>query len=143
MKYLKRKLMLLSAIGMLTASFSIPVLAGDDNISYSYTVKAYYGNTYTEGRYRQTPSTSNPWKVNFTYSGEGEGTVTVYWISQYNSAHTQVSNTHEVTQGSGAHYYTAYSGANQTTVCLSMENNNYSGNTYTVSGYWDEETWNE
>ncbi len=51
------------------------------------------------------------------------------------------SGTHDVKQGTGAHYFTAYSGANQTKVCLAAENNNDLPNSYTVSGYWDEETY--
>lgn len=43
-------------------------------------------------------------------------------------------------QGAGAYYKAAYSSASKTTVYLTGENNNYSGNTYYVSGYWDEET---
>lgn len=138
---MKRKIMTLLAISMLVTSFAIPVFASDDNIYYSYTVKANYGNTYTEGRWRQTESTSNPWKVNFTYSGEGEGTITTYWLARYNDSHTQASNTQNVYQGSGAQYFSAWSNANVASVCLAMENNNNVTYTYTASGYWDEETW--
>ncbi len=115
--------------------------ASNDNIGYSFTIKPYFGNTYSDGRYRQTTNTSNPWKVNMTYSGEGAGTITTYWLAKFNSSHNVVSGTHNVVQGTGAHYFTANSGAKKTNVCLGAENNNDSPNSYTVSGYWDEETY--
>lgn len=61
-------------------------------------------------------------------------------LAAYNSNHDKVSATHDVTQGTGDHYYSAYSSASQRDVCLGAENNNNSLRTYTVSGYWDEET---
>ena len=115
--------------------------ASDDDNGYSFTIKAHHGNTYSDGRYRQTTNTSNPWKVNMTYSSEGAGTIMTYWLAKFNSSHDVVSGTHDVKQGTGAHYFTAYSGANQTKVCLAAENNNDLPNSYTVSGYWDEETY--
>lgn len=140
MKTKKRTMMLGLAAAMIIAMNASTVLAADDDIAYSYTIKANYGNTYSDSRYRQTTNTSNKWKVNMTYSGEGEGTVTTYWLALFNENHDVGSATHDVKQGSGAHYYKANSNASQKDVCLAAENNNNSTNTYTVSGYWDEET---
>ncbi|MFQ7310803.1 DUF2712 domain-containing protein [Sellimonas sp.] len=75
-----------------------------------------------------------------TYSSEGKGTIATYWLALFNSSHTLASGTHNVTQGSGAHYYSAKSNASKSNVCLAVENNNNTTNTYTVAGYWDEET---
>lgn len=47
---------------------------------------------------------------------------------------------HDIKEGTGDHYYSAFSSASQRDVCLGAENNNNSSSTYTVSGYWDEET---
>ncbi len=134
-------------LAMVTAMVSIfvinataPVYAANDDIGYSFKIKANYKNSYSSSRYRQTKNTDNKWKVNMTYSGEGTGTVTTYWLSKNDVSHTRVSGTHDVKQGSGAHYYKAYKGASETRVRLSAENNNDSSKTYTVSGYWDEET---
>lgn len=137
----KKRVGLILGMAMLAAMNVFPAFASDDNHGYTYVIKGNHANTYSTSRYRQTTNTSNPWKVNMTYSGEGKGTVTTYWLALYNSAHTLVSGTNNVKQGSGAHYYTATSQANQKDVCLGAENNNNSTNTYTVSGYWDEETY--
>lgn len=139
-KLMKRKVMIIFAMAMIIAMNTMTVFASNDNYGYSYTVKAEHGNTYTTSQYRQTTNTKNKWKVDMTYSGEGVGTVTTYWLALFNDSHGVVSGTHNVKQGSGAHYYEATSGASQKNVCLGFENNNYSTNTYTVSGYWDEET---
>ncbi len=139
MKKLSKKMTKWSAIGVmgvgLFASAGI-ASASNDNIGYSFAIKANYGNSYSAQRYRQTSDTSNQWKVNLNYSGEGTGTITTFWLDK---AGTPVSNTHGVAQGSGAHYYNAISSANESYVRLGAENNNLSANTYTASGYWDEE----
>lgn len=140
MKIKKRKIMLALTVATLMAINASPVFASDDNIGYSYTIKANYGNTYSDSRYRQTTDTSNKWKVQMDYSGEGVGTITTYWLALFNQTHDAASAAHDVKQGSGAHYYKAKSNASQKDVCLGAENNNNSTNTYTVSGYWDEET---
>lgn len=131
-------------IGMLIAMNAATAFAGDvrsdDDHSYSFNIKANYANTYSESRYRQTTNTKNKWKVNMTHSAEGAGTITTYWLALFNSGHDAGSDAYDVTQGTGAHYYNAYSNASQKDVCLGAENNNNSTNTYTVSGYWDEET---
>lgn len=115
----------------------------NDNYYYMYTIKANYGNSYYWTKYRQTTNPSNPWKVQMTYSGEGNGTYTTYWLTTFNGAYVgyQASNTVTVRQGSAAVYTVAWPIASQKDVSLSAENNNYSGYSYNVEGYWDEETW--
>lgn len=136
----KRYLSIIMSIAMLILMNTTTAFASDDNHGYSFTIKANYANTYSGSRYRQTTNTGNKWKVNMTYSGEGKGTITTYWLALFNSSHTIASATHDVKQGSGAHYYNAKSNASKKNVCLGAENNNNSTNTYKVSGYWDEET---
>lgn len=114
--------------------------ASDDDVAYKFSLKANHANTYTEGRYRQTSNTSNQWKVNLQHSAEGNGTKATFWLARFNSDHTRVSGTHTIKQGSGSHYYDAYSKASKASVCLGAENNNNSPNTYQISGVWDEET---
>lgn len=139
-KLIKRKVMIIFAMAMIIAMNTMTVFASNDNYGYSYTVKAEHGNTYTQvSRYRQTTNTKNQWKVDMTYSGEGKGTVTTYWLALFDT-HAIASGTHNVTQGSGAKYFDATSVASQRNVCLGFENNNYTTSTYVVSGYWDEET---
>lgn len=140
MKKNKKMIMLGLSLTAILGMNTLSAFASDDDIGYSFTIKANYGNTYSDSRYRQTSDSDNKWKVNMTYSSEGAGTITTYWLALFNGSHTVVSDTHNVKQGSGAHYYSATSGASQKDVCLGAENNNNSPNTYTVSGYWDEET---
>lgn len=84
---------------------------------------------------------NNKWKVNLTNSAEGNGTLATFWLTTRSDGKNVVSDkTHDVAQGSGAHYYNAKASASQTDVRLAAENNNDSTNTYEVSGYWDEET---
>ncbi|MBE2912985.1 DUF2712 domain-containing protein [Anoxybacillus flavithermus] len=134
-KYYNLGLSLAMGIGVLT--FSNFTYATDDNIGFSFELKPNYGNSYSESRYRQTTDPNNKWKVNLTYSSEGVGSIATFWLDK---SGTRVSDTHDVKQGSGAHYYSAFSTANQSNVRLGAENNNYSPDSYVISGYWDEET---
>ncbi|MCD4839645.1 MULTISPECIES: DUF2712 domain-containing protein [Neobacillus] len=126
-----------AAMGVGIFTFSNFTYASDDNIGFSFTLKPNYENSYSGERYRQTTNPKNKWKVNLTYSSEGVGTVATFWLDK---SGTRVSDVHDVAQGSGAHYYSAFSTANQSNVRLGAENNNASPNSYTISGYWDEET---
>ena len=115
--------------------------ASNDNYAYEFNIQAHYGNTYSpEARYRQTTDTTNKWKVSLENSTEGTGTKMTFWLAKDNAKKTVVSGTHDVTQGTGAHYYNAKSEASKTDVKLGAENNNDTTNSYTISGYWDEET---
>lgn len=119
--------------------FSINAFAGEDNFPYSFTMKANQASSYSSDSYeRTTIYYDNPWKVNMTFNGEGTGTIATYWIAS-KIIHTAYSAKHNVTQGSGDHYYFAYSNASGEYVRLGVQNNNNTTNSYTVSGYWDEE----
>lgn len=132
-------IMVVAMVGLLSINM-VPLYAQEDDIEYYFRIQANHGNTYSNKRFRQTSNNSNKWKVDFQYSGEGAGTITTYWLAKFNASHDIVSNTHRIKQGSGPKYYSTYDGADKTDVCLGAENNNNSGNTYIVSGYWDEET---
>ncbi|MGN7312688.1 DUF2712 domain-containing protein [Alkalicoccobacillus gibsonii] len=112
--------------------------ASDDKHGYSFTIKAAHANNYSGERYRQTKNTNNKWKVALQTSGEGKGTITTFWLDKAGTG--RVSNTVNAKQGAGAYYREAFAAANQSYVRLGAENNNYSNNTYTATGYWDEET---
>lgn len=107
-------------------------------IAFNFKIGSYYSNGYSGENYRQTTNIHNPWKVNLAYSGEGQGAYTTFWLDR--KGYGRVSEAHDIKQGSGNHYYDAYSTANASWVRLGAENNNYNGDTYTVTGYWDEET---
>ena len=115
--------------------------ASDDNIGFSFQLKPHFANSTTTARYRQTSDVDNKWKVNMVNSTEGRGTIATFWLATKSDGTDIVSDTtHDVAQGSGAHYYKAKHTASKTDVRLAAENNNDSPNTYNISGYWDEET---
>lgn len=123
----------ISATGLVAYAYS------DNNISYSFTIKAsQVASKYSEREYRNTYDNSNAWKVNLRSSGEGAKAATYFRLCLKDDS--GVSNWKLVAQGSGAHYYSAWDGADHTYVYLQGKNNNNSAKTYTVSGYWDEET---
>ena len=122
---IKKAAAFMAAIAFVLTTGFASINASDDNISYSFKLKANYANSYTKSRYRQTSNTKNKWKINHAYSSEGRNTI----------AHFGWQN-----QGTGPHYYNAWSGASKTDVCLGAENNNGTSKEYSISGYWDEET---
>lgn len=141
MKKGKVFLVLLMCLCCFLASFSLTAFAGNDNIPYSFTMKANMGRSYTSSEYRETTRTNNPWKVNMTYNEEGSGTAAIYFLAGSNIiTRPQYSDAYIVVQGTGAHYYPAYAEASQKNVALGVKNNNDVAKSYTVSGYWDEET---
>jgi hypothetical protein len=122
------------------------VFAANDSHDYTFEIQQFNYNNYSGERYRQTSSVENEWKVRLDDSGEGNGTITTFWLGDkdtnapYNYA--QGSITKSVYAGKTTPTYTeAYSRSNQSYVALGAENNNYSSNTYWVSGVWDEEVW--
>lgn len=79
----KRIVMAALAATMLIGMNASQAFASDDSIPYSFKIKANYANTYSDKEYRQTTNTQNKWKVDMTYSEEGEGTITTYWLAAY------------------------------------------------------------
>lgn len=136
------KITVTSALAMCMVATPMVSKASDDNVDFNFDLKPKYGNTTTpSARYRQTTNVKNKWKVNLKNSTEGNGTIATFWLTTRKDGKNVVSDkTHDVAQGSGAHYYDAKSSASQKDVYLAAENNNDSTNTYEVSGYWDEET---
>lgn len=129
-------LALLAVLGTTTMT----AWASDDNYGFSFTLKPGYGNSYVEqARYRQTTNTNNRWKVNLQYHEAGSGKSATFWLAKAEGK-AAVSAPHDVAQGTGAHYYTAYSSASQTDVTLGAENAKSSSKSYKISGVWDEET---
>ena len=137
----KKTAAFVAAMALIFTTGFASVKASDDNVQFNnFKLKAHYANSYTASRYRQTTNTKNNWKVNLAYSSEGNNSIATFWLAKANSNHTRVSATYDIHQGTGAHYYNAWSGASKTNVCLGAENNNDSAKEYTISGYWDEET---
>lgn len=127
-------------VAMLVSMSTIPSFAKENNYPYSFRLKAGNGNSYSAAKYRQTTDRNNKWKVNMTFSEEGKGTIATYWLALDDKNKTFASDTHDIKQGSGDHYYKALGIAGKKNVRLGAENNNYSSRSYLVAGYWDEET---
>lgn len=115
-------------------------LAGNDNVAFSFTMKANSARNYTGDRYRETTRTNNPWKVNMTASTEGKHTQAYYFLSSNGIRRIQYSDQHLVKSETGDHRYKAYAEASKQGVSLGCKNNNNVNKSYTVAGYWDEET---
>lgn len=140
MKLLKRLLISLTvvAISIVSFIFGVSAYGSDNNIPYSFTVPGNQGSNYSSAEYRGNSGTEVPWKVNFTYSSEGTGTVMQYYLS--GPWWSKQSDYKSVSQGSGAKYYHAYDSAKNMDIAIAARNNNYNNYSYTISGYWDEET---
>lgn len=140
MKFRKRGISALLSLAVVGTVFSGSLVkaAKNNNIGYSFYVKAYENESYcTDVRTRSTSKPKNCWKVNLAYSGEGAGKVTRFWLAKGTNT---VSDSVNAKQGGKVRYKYAFSSANKSNVRLRACNNNYSASGYTVSGYWDEET---
>ncbi len=134
-------IILLINIPVLNAS---ELLRTNDNIAFDLNIKTHQQNSsLTDGRYRQTASVHNQWKVNMTESGEcpnSNNCLTRFWLEKHGGQNVSKSVNTSVSEGS--RYTEPYSSANGQTVYLTAENNTYDTNwSYDVSGYWDEEVW--
>ena len=101
-------------------------------------VPGYQGKVYTDAEYRGNSGIEVPWKVNFTYSEEGKGTIMYFYLS--GPWYSKESNVKAVKQGSGNKYFDAYDSCKNMNVGVAVYNNNRNSSQYNVSGYWDEET---
>ena len=63
MKHAKIFLTFLIILSCFTAGFSMTALAGNDNVAFSFTMKANSARNYTGDRYRETTRTNNPWWI--------------------------------------------------------------------------------
>ncbi|WP_194191323.1 DUF2712 domain-containing protein [Clostridium chrysemydis] len=115
--------------------------AKDNDVSFSFMIDSYKGNTNSDFRKRETVHYDNPWKVDMYSSNETSNgnSYTNYWLEKYNGSN--VSATQKVQVHGGARYFDAYESACKVDVALTAENNNYNNSRYKVTGIWDEETW--
>lgn len=141
MSLVKKKIFKLALCAVLGVGVLIPTtisFASNDKYGYSFTIKANQGNSSTSSRYRETTNPKNSWKVAMTNSGEGTFSITTYWLE--NNSGTNVSKSINVVADGSNYYTSAYDNASKTNVRLTAQNNNYTNQSYGVSGYWDEET---
>lgn len=134
----------LLATMILVFAASNSAYASNDNYKFAIKVRDHWKNAYASpGRFRDTVTPENPWKVKMTWSEEGggniRGTLTDFWIEDRDE--NSVSKKISVKEGKGPYYTPAWYNAGNKKVWLTAENNNFDGDIYDVTGYWDEETW--
>lgn len=122
---------------MILTFCTVNILAAESgSSSYSFRIQAYQANsqtTYSLYRNVAVEDYTRPWYVNMTDSGEGEGTITTYWLELYSGHNVSPDCDAKV----GLHYHpAAYGSANSQDVWLTAENNNYNSRLYNVKGYW-------
>ena len=135
MKHAKIFLTFLIILSCFTTGFSMTALAGNDNVAFSFTMKANSARNYTGNRYRETTRTNNPWKVNMTGSTEGNNTQAYYFLASNGARRIQYSDQHLVKAGSGNHYYKAYAEASKQGVSLGCKINNNAYDFCCVQGH--------
>lgn len=113
------------------------VSAADKAVGYSFTVGYNQNPGTSSSRYRETTNKKNCWKANMTYSAEGQNTVMNFWLAKKT---VNASDKVPLRVGGVTKYRYAYDNAAKTNVNLKAINNNYVPRSYSISGYWDEET---
>ena len=132
----------LLVVSAISASSLVAMASVDENIEFSFSVTAHNSITQeTDGRYRSTSDNNNAWKVRLITSTETDATKgcgSYFCLGLENEE--LASAWYLVERSSGAHYYPTNDEADFETVYLQCKDNNNSSKTYTVGGYWDEET---
>ncbi|MBE6815135.1 MAG: DUF2712 domain-containing protein [Ruminococcaceae bacterium] len=142
MKRFKKLISITLCIFAFATIFATNAFAAATNNDYNFDFKIQGSVDNAQdptGRYRGTTNNNHSWKVQLTSSGEGEKTITKFWIENKNG--TNASSAYNIKQGNPAEYKPANDYGDSTTVYLTGENNNYaSSKQYVVKGFWDEET---
>ncbi len=135
----------LFVVSAISASSLVAVASTNDDIDFSFGIKAYNAITRDPNkRLRSTSNNDNAWKVSLVLSNEttdNKGCGSRFCLGLEDK--TEASEWHLVERGSGEHYYPANDAADFRYVYLQCQDNNNSSKTYTVTGIWDEETGKE
>lgn len=141
MKFYKRLLAMaiVATVFISVFAFGATAYGSDNDVPFLVQVPGNQKKGYSKAEYRGSSGTEVPWKVDFTYSEEGSGTIMYFYLS--GPWYSKQSNVKAVKQGSDKKYFAAYDSCKNMNVGLAVMNNNEKdGNTYEVAGYWDEET---
>ena len=141
MKFYKRLLAMaiVATVFISVFAFGATAYGSDNDVPFLVQVPGNQKKGYSKAEYRGSSGTEVPWKVDFTFSEEGKGTIMYFYLS--GPWYEKVSNVKAVKQGSGNKYFAAYDSAQNMDVGLAIKNNNKEdSNKYNVAGYWDEET---
>lgn len=141
MKFYKRLLAMaiVATVFISVFAFGATAYGSDNDVPFLVQVPGNQKKGYSKAEYRGSSGTEVPWKVDFTFSEEGKGTIMYFYLS--GPWYSKQSNVKAVKQGSGNKYFAAYDSAQNMDVGLAIKNNNKEdSNKYNVAGYWDEET---
>ena len=121
MKFYKRLLAMaiVATVFISVFAFGATAYGSDNDVPFLVQVPGNQKKGYSKAEYRGSSGTEVPWKVDFTFSEEGKGTIMYFYLS--GPWYEKVSNVKAVG--------------------LAIKNNNKEdSNKYNVAGYWDEET---
>lgn len=141
MKFYKRLLAMaiVATVFISVFAFGATAYGSDNDVPFLVQVPGNQKKGYSKAEYRGSSGPEVPWKVDFTFSEEGRGTIMYFYLS--GPWYSKQSNVKAVKQGSDKKYFAAYDSCKNMNVGLAVMNNNEKdGNTYEVAGYWDEET---
>lgn len=140
MKFYKRLLAMaiVATVFISVFAFGATAYGSDNDIPFYLRVPGSKGKVYSDAEHRGDSGTEVPWKVDFSFSEEGKGTIMNFLLS--GPWYSEQSYTHSVHQGSGNRYYAVYQNCKNMDVGLAVFNNNNVSAKYYVAGYWDEET---
>ena len=140
MKFYKRLLAMaiVATVFISVFAFGATAYGSDNDVPFLVQVPGNQKKGYSKAEYRGSSGTEVPWKVDFTFSEEGKGTIMYFYLS--GPWYEKVSNVKAVKQGSGNKYFAAYDSCKNMNVGVAVYNNNRNSSQYNVSGYWDEET---
>ncbi len=135
--YMKKLAILFSVLFLFVSNSSIVLDAAVDNQTYfSFNVQGY-NNSRSSGRFRDDYTNSTPWTVKVSGSTECATCQTRFWLEDYQG--TNVSSTVSVGVGKRS-TQRPYADASRKDNHLTAEDNDVAPSTFTVKGYWDEES---
>lgn len=144
MKKTKKKKFLWAAAAALALSIAggaTIAQASDDVFRFEFNIRPYIGTTTTGFRYRQTNSSSNPWKVGVFTSAEGNGSYYNFHLQHRSGAPASIGATAYTGPDYPYLYRPAYASASHSDVQLAGQNAVSSTSYIYITGGWDEETW--
>lgn len=140
MKFYKRLLAMaiVATVFISVFAFGASAYGSDNDVPFYVRVPGNQDVVYSNAEYRGNSDKKVPWKVNFTFSEEGRGTIMNFYLS--GPWYSKQSNIQEVHQGNKDHFFAAYDSCKNMNVGLAIYNNNDVETKYYGAGYWDEET---
>lgn len=108
MKFYKRLLAMaiVATVFISVFAFGATAYGSDNDIPFYLRVPGSKGKVYSDAEHRGDSGTEVPWKVDFSFSEEGKGTIMNFLLS--GPWYSEQSYTHSVHQGSGNRYYAVY-----------------------------------